>query len=342
MTNPTGKSTKYKVFIGILLTTTLIASAFAIYLFIQFNNQTTDSEATTITTYTSEEIDVIVDDAMEKANKEMLADLKSEFSTGTSTVSLLRKLYPENLVYYDTDKYIFASILSSVPKHNFATSGFKVATNGELTYSENGTIISHKGIDVSKFQGTIDWTKVKNTGVEFAMIRSGYRSYGKGVITDDGNFKQNVSGASNAGLDVGVYFFSQAITVTEAVEEADYVLSCINGYKVNYPVVVDIEEIANDTYRQENLTVKELTDICIAFCERIKAAGYTPMVYSNLKSYVANLDLTRLDAYEKWYAYYDTSLYFPYKISMWQYSDSGSVDGITGAVDLNISFKDWN
>jgi len=310
-------------------------------IFINYHKLESIVTSNKVTSYTNEELGSYIDTSTTNVREDMLADIKSKLSSGTSSLSLIRSLYPENIVYYDTDKYIFASILDSVPKNNLKSENILVDTNKELTYSENGTVISHKGIDVSKYQGNIDWTKVKNSNVEYAFLRTGYRSYGTGIIIEDSTFKQNIQGASSAGLDIGVYFYSQAINTTEAIEEAQYVLDQIKGYNVNYPIVVDVEEIINDTFRQQNLTAEELTNICIAFCEKIKSAGYTPMIYSNLKCYVSKLNFDKLNSYEKWYASYDTSLYFPYDISMWQYSQSGIVDGITGKVDLNISFKEW-
>ena len=332
---------KYKIIIFILSIITALSLAATIFVFVNYPKPKAIAASNTVTSYTSEELDSVIDSSITNAREEMLIDIKSKLTTGTSSLSVIRSLYPQNVIYYDTDKYIFASILDSVPKNNLIAKNFLVDMNNELTYAENGTVISHKGIDVSKYQGNIDWTKVKNSNVEYAFLRTGYRSYGAGLITNDSNFKQNLQGASSAGIDVGVYFYSQAINTTEAIEEAQYVLDQVKGYNVNYPIVVDIEEILNDTYRQQNLTSEELTNICIAFCEKIKSAGYTPMIYSNLKYYVAKLNLEKLTSYEKWYASYDTSLYFPYDISIWQYSQSGTVDGITGKVDLNISFKKW-
>lgn len=110
-----------------------------------------------------------------------------------------------------------------------------------------------------------------------------------------------------------------------------------------YPVVIDFEEISGDSYRQENLTTEELTDIIIAFCDKIEKAGYKPMIYSNLKGFVGRLDLTRLEKYEKWFAYYSDTPYFPYEFSIWQYTESAKLDGVSGnTIDLNISFKDYN
>jgi len=332
---------KYKIIIFILSLITIISLVFTIFMFKNYPKAKAIEATNTITSYTSDELYSLIDLSVSSAHEEMLVDIKSKLSTGTSSLSVIRSLYPKNVIYYDTDKYIFASILESIPKNNLVAKNFLVDTNNEISYSENGTVISHKGIDVSKYQGTIDWTKVKNSNVEYAFLRTGYRSYGAGLITDDTNFKQNIQGASSAGIGVGVYFYSQAINTAEAIEEAQYVLDQIKGYNVNYPIVVDVEEILNDTFRQQNLTSEELTNICIAFCEKIKSAGYTPMIYSNLKYYVAKLNLEKLTSYEKWYASYDTSLYFPYDISIWQYSQTGTVDGISGKVDLNISFKKW-
>jgi len=332
---------KHKIIICILSIIILISLAATIFMFIIYHKQKAIVTTSGVRIYTSEELYSLIDSSVTNANEETLVDIKSKLSSGTSALSLIRSLYPENIVYYDTDKYIFASISDVVPKNDLIAKNFSVDKNNELTYSKNGTVTSHKGIDVSKYQGDIDWTKVKNSNVEYAFLRTGYRSYGTGIITDDTAFKQNIVGASNAGIGVGVYFYSQAINTAEAVEEAQYILDQIKGYNVNYPIVIDVEEILNDTFRQQNLTSEELTNICIAFCEKIKSAGYTPMIYSNLKYYVAKLNLDKLTAYEKWYASYDTSLYFPYDISIWQYSQSGTVEGITGKVDLNISFKKW-
>ena len=339
MDNIKTRKKKYIAVICVLLVITFSSLATTIFLYMRTKNY----ETSMLTSYTLDEAAVLVQDSADNASNNILTDIKSKYEDGTSTISLLRSLYPDNLVFYDTDRYVFASILNSVPKHDLAASNFSITADKELTYSENGAVVSHKGIDVSKFQGTIDWNKVKNDGVEYAIIRVGNRSYGTGIINDDPTFEDNIKGATAAGIDVGVYFFSQAITTAEAVEEANYVLDKIKDYDVTCPVVFDVEEIANDSYRQQDLTSKELTDISIAFCEKVKSAGYTPMIYSNLKGFVGNLELARLNAYEKWYAAYDSSsLYFPYELSMWQYSDSGSVDGITGKVDMNISFKDWN
>ncbi|MBD5451382.1 MAG: Lyzozyme M1 (1,4-beta-N-acetylmuramidase), partial [Lachnospiraceae bacterium] len=134
---------------------------------------------------------------------------------------------------------------------------------------------------------------------------------------------------------------TQAITVEEAAEEADYVLQNIASYDVSYPVVFDVEMITNDDGRANNLSQTERTDIAIAFCDKIRAAGYTPMIYGNVKCFTKLLDMTRLNDYEKWYAFYDDYMYMPYDVGIWQYTEKGSVPGINANVDLNISYKEY-
>ncbi|MDE7324954.1 MAG: glycoside hydrolase family 25 protein [Lachnospiraceae bacterium] len=215
--------------------------------------------------------------------------------------------------------------------------------NGFFEYfDENGNKISRTGIDVSKYQGDINWKLVKDAGVDYAIIRLGYRGMNEGTLELDPYFEANIAAANEAGLDVGVYFFSQAITVEEAVEEANMVLEHIKDYKLTYPVIFDTEVVTTYNARANNLARDLRTDICIAFCDTIEAAGYRPMVYANTRWMILGIDLERLTKYDKWYAYYGTTFTFPYKYQMLQYSDSGKVPGISGAVDLDISFVDYS
>lgn len=258
-----------------------------------------------------------------------------------SPLKMLRSFFPENLIYADQDEYVFAPVLDGVKKHNYSEENFVETDDGEMQYIENGTVVSHKGIDVSKYQGDIDWAAVASDGVEYAFVRLGLRGYGSGKLVLDEYFDQNMRGAKEAGIKTGVYFFTQAITVEEAIEEADYVLENITGYDVSYPVVFDVEMIVNDDGRANGLSQKDRTDITIAFCDRIKAAGFTPMIYGNVKCFTNLLDMTRLNDYEKWYAFYDDYMYMPYEVGIWQYTEKGKVAGINTGVDLNISYKEY-
>ncbi len=274
-----------------------------------------------------------------RTTEELKSEIKKSMENGTGTITLLRELFPENVVVYDSNRYLFLPVYDNLAKNTLKQENIKTINNHEIQYEAEGKVVSHKGIDVSKYQGEIDWNKVAADGVEFAIIRLGYRGYGTGAIVLDENFEANIKGATNAGIKVGVYFFSQAITKEEAVEEAAFVLEHIKGYKLEYPIVFDTEDIVNEDSRTEGLTNEQRTDIAIAFCETVKAADYKPMIYANLRWFTMSLDMSRLEAYEKWYAYYDSKMYFPYEISMWQYTESGQVNGINGNVDLNISIE---
>lgn len=217
-----------------------------------------------------------------------------------------------------------------------------ITRNGYSFYKENGAITSIPGIDVSVHQGDIDWNKVKEAGIEFAMIRVGYRTYGGGEIKFDENFADNLAGANAAGIKTGVYFFSQSVTVDEAVQEADAIIDAIAPYNVTYPVVFDWELIYDDSARTDDIPVDVLTDSCIAFCERVKSAGYTPMIYQNKRTTLFKLDLPRLLDYDFWLAEYNDEPSYYYDFDMWQYSCSGTIPGISGEVDLNLSFKDYS
>ncbi len=193
------------------------------------------------------------------------------------------------------------------------------------------------GIDVSKWQGDIDWDKVKASGVEFVMIRAGYRGSQTGALVEDPNFLANIRGAKRAGLKVGVYFFTQAVNEVEAVEEASMVIALCDGYELDYPVVIDSEGAGGDG-RADSLDMETRTKVCVAFCETIDNAGYEPGVYASRSWYNANLDVKKLDKYRIWLAEYrSTPLYSGY-YDMWQYTSKGKIDGIEGNVDLNISY----
>lgn len=193
------------------------------------------------------------------------------------------------------------------------------------------------GIDVSYYQGDIDWEQVAGAGVEFAMIRVGYRGYGSGKLVEDEKFVDNIEGALSAGLDVGVYFFSQALNVEEALEEADFMLERIAPYDITMPVVFDWEFV-NDEARTANMDRRTLTDCCLAFAQYMEEKGYQPMSYFNTSQMRNNINIWELEDYPYWLALYKNRMTFPYAIDMWQYTCYGKVPGIAGDVDINIYF----
>lgn len=301
-------------------------------------------------TYTREEVDRMIEDAVEMATEEteaktidkMIHTFRNASEEPSGVLLLLRQYYPNSVVFQESSRFEYYPIYSTLKPNTIDIENLVYDEgSGKMYYMEDGeTVSSIAGVDVSSFQKDIDWVAVKNSGIEFAMIRCGFRGYGTGAIKEDTYFKQNIEGALEAGLKVGVYFYTQAINIEEAIEEAEFTLEMIAPYKIDYPVVIDIEEV-NDTARTDDLDNTARSEIVRAFCDRVSEEGYTPMLYSNLKYLIKNLDLQVLDDIEKWFAYYNTTMYYPYKISMWQYSCSGVVDGIPGEVDINIGFKDW-
>lgn len=225
--------------------------------------------------------------------------------------------------------------------NHYDKSLFVPDARGYMTYA--GGAAGHLGIDVSSHQKEIDWQQVAAAGVEFAIIRVGYRGYTQGTINEDSCFRQNIEGALAAGLKVGVYFFSQAVTVAEALEEARYTLRLIQGYPITFPVVFDWEEQDKDTSRTQGTDEEVVTACAIAFCETVKAAGYTPMFYAS-PSKAYKLDLGYLSGYPFWLAHYTKDMVptsYKYHFDIWQFTSKGSVPGIEGNVDMNISMVDW-
>ena len=209
--------------------------------------------------------------------------------------------------------------------------------DGHFTYFEDGEVRSRFGIDVSEHQHDIDWQAVAADGVEFAMIRLGNRGATEGALYLDDCFEANYEGALQAGILVGIYFFSQAINAEEARAEAQFVLTHLEGRRLDYPIAFDHEHVGANG-RTYGLTGKEITLCARAFCEVIEAAGYDTMLYGNRRD-LFRLDIGFLDHYDLWYAEYDA--YYPaleHDFVIWQYTSHGSVAGISTRVDLDIHF----
>ena len=210
-----------------------------------------------------------------------------------------------------------------------------VKEDGFMVYKGSG-YETHKAIDVSSNQDVIDWDAVKAAGVEYAIMRAGYRTYGSGVIKTDELCYWNLKQAKKAGIKVGVYFFSQAINTEEAEEEAQFVLDLIHHTELDLPIYYDTEEINYDSARTDSLTGEELTANALAFCAYIEEAGYTPGIYGNQMWLCNKLNLLELQKYDIWLAKYAEELNYPYEIQAWQFSSEGRVDGINTAVDLDV------
>ena len=235
--------------------------------------------------------------------------------------------------------HINGSNVQVAPKQSLANQMFKL-----------NTLPQRKGIDVSEHNGLINWEFVKRSGVEFAIIRVGYRGYRTGAFAEDRYFKMNMEGAKKAGLKIGVYFFSQAVNEAEAREEANWTVNKIKstGYAndIDYPIIIDTElSGGNPPGRADALNVQTRTAVCRTFCETVKSRGYRPMIYASRDWFYHHLDMTQLNQYEIWVAHYTGSpqnlTNYKHHYEIWQYTSNGQVMGVQGRIDLNISYQSY-
>ncbi|SEK30929.1 Glycosyl hydrolases family 25 [Pseudobutyrivibrio ruminis] len=287
-------------------------------------------------TYSSEQVEELVDEAKAEGQKSVLDSIKESLEEGNTIISVLKSLYPEYIVVAANSKYNFVPVNDSLPKNSFDINNLQEDENGIYSYVVDGQVVSRKGIDVSSHQGDIDWDAVAADGVEFVFVRAVYRGYGTGKIVVDEKCIENIEGAQAAGLDVGVYVFSQAISQAEVLEEASTVLNLLDGYTLQLPIVFDVEKVSDSEARTNSLTVEDRTALTITFLEAVQNAGYDSMIYHNTEMGAMLLDFTQLTDYKKWFAGYNKEFYWPYEFDIWQYSETGSVNGINGNVDLDI------
>ncbi len=227
--------------------------------------------------------------------------------------------------------------VEGMPLNPYDKDAFGLDEKGRVTYAQDGRR-AKTGIDVSTHQKDIDWPAVAADGIDFAILRLGHRGYTEGGLFLDEAFEKNLQGALDAGLEVGVYFFSQAVTPREAEEEAEYVLDVLDGQALAFPVAFDWESIPGDDARTDGLDGEGMTRCAAAFCRRIEAGGYRPAVYFNQTQGYLRYDLRELTKYDLWLAEYDTVPDFYYHFDLWQYSHTGRVDGIQGDVDMDLAF----
>ena len=229
--------------------------------------------------------------------------------------------------YLDLNTYNFANLVYRSPL---------------MMYYENNTRISYVGVDLSKLQDYVDFNELKSAGVDYVMLRLGQRGYQTGELSMDEYFYENLRRASEADLDVGVYFFSQAITEEEALEEAEYVISALSENEIQYPVVFYMDNVSGMECRSDDLAKMERTNIALTFMERIEEAGYIPMFYGDKEWLIQNLSLGSMIGYDIWYAEESDLPDFPYEFAMWQYTTSGRIEGISGNANLSICFIDYS
>lgn len=228
-----------------------------------------------------------------------------------------------------------------LPKHEYDFSKL-VCQSDLMKYYEDGRQISYVGAEISKYQDYVDYVKLKKSGIDYVMIRIGARGYGSGQLVEDESFSDNMKRAVDAGLQAGVYFSSQAITREEAEEEAEFVLEKLKDCKITYPVAFDMGFVENDTARVEKLTKQERTQIAKTFLDAVAAGGYKTVIYGDKEWLIKEIDMSKLTAYDVWLEQCQDVPDYPYRFTMWNYSDTGTVDGIVGYTNLSISFIDYS
>lgn len=225
-----------------------------------------------------------------------------------------------------------------IPEEFFGDSTMLRAASTGITHNSRFAGYTIKqGIDVSKWNGTIDWKSVKKAGIEFAFIRTSYRGTSTGSLAKDPTADTNMKNAAAAGVKIGAYIFSQAITTAEAVQEAEYLINTVKGYNITMPLVFDFEYYDSGRLSNKKLSRRAQTDICLAFCDKVKAAGYTPLVYANKSMLSSDLYASEISAKAPvWLAHYTTKTDYSGDYDFWQYTSSGKVSGISGNVDMNF------
>lgn len=233
----------------------------------------------------------------------------------------------------NSGKEYVASLISGVPKCTYDPAGF-AETDGIRSYTDKEQKLeSQSGIVVSQYQGEIDWEQVKESGIDFAMIRLGYRGFGgNGTIELDEQFERNLEGAQVAGVETGVYFFSQAVSEEEAKEEAEFVLEQVADWQLTGTIAFHTRQVEKEESRTEKLTGEEYTRNCRVFCDRIKEAGYLPVIYTDLEWMAFTLQLDQLAEYDYWCVDYNENPQCPYEFAMWEYEKEGLIEGISGEV----------
>jgi GH25 family lysozyme M1 (1,4-beta-N-acetylmuramidase) len=281
--------------------------------------------------------------AEQEATDTLLEYIRSSYRNGNSSVWMLRNLFgtfANELVVGSGGSFYFFPIDDTLKKALVSPMDMQPDSDGRMRYvGADPSVAGTLGVDVSRFQGKINWEKVAADGVKFTFIRVGARGSTEGKIIEDNQFEANIEGALENGLDVGVYFYTQAINEAEAIEEAEYVIEALKPYTITLPVVFDFEPADTDDARTNDLSIEQNTANVLAFCSRVSEAGYTPMLYGGLKSFLMMLDTKQIEPLKKWFAFYDDTMYYPYEYSYWQYTAQGRVNGIEGDVDLDICIE---
>ena len=330
-------------FLNILFMCMITAAslAMAVILFIRVE-RLRNEEKVEGTVYTDGQIEKIKYEASQQERNRILLDIQSSFESGNSTISMLRDLFPGDLVVMWEGRYYFYPVDRNLQVNPFSEMDFALGEKGAMEYiGEDTGVTVNRGIDVSSLNGEIDWPKVAEEQIAFAMIRAASRNT-EGALKQDERFQENMSSAKSVGIRTGCYVDLDADSEKEAEEIAEFVLSNLSmtQKEMGAPVAVRVQ-IPDHSSSLSGQTREEWTQGVRAFCAKIKKAGYEPVIYANTAAFNMLLNMAELEEYDKWIADYGDYLYFPYKFRCWQYSLKGTVNGIEGdvALDLSVSME---
>ena len=288
--------------------------------------------------YTDAQIEKIKYAAMESERNRLLLEIQSSFESGKSTISMLRDLFPGDLVVMSEGRYYFYPVDRNLQMNGFSNTDFAVGENGIMEYTgEDSRVRVSSGIDVSSLNGDIDWQKVSEDRIAFAMLRVAYEDAEGNLVVDE-KFQENQSGAKSAGIRTGCYVELDTAGEENAAKTAAFVLEHIglSQKEMGAPVAVRVQS-RDQTGGLGNNTREEWTQSVRTFCKAVKKGGYDPVIYANTAAFNMLLRMDELEDFGKWIADYGDYLYFPYKFSCWQYSVKGTVNGIEGDVALDLS-----
>lgn len=335
--NPNHRKVFYFLNILFMCMITAASLAMTVILFVRLERLRSEKQVEG-SIYTDSQIEKIRYGAAQAERNRLLLEIQSSFESGNSTISMLRNLFPGDLVVMWEGRYYFYPVDRNLQTNPFSETDFAQGEKGGMEYiGEDAGVSVNRGVDVSALNGEINWAKVAEEQIAFAMIRAAVRNT-DGELAQDERFQENMSGAKSVGLRIGCYVDLDADSEKAAEEIADFVLSnlSMSQQEMGAPVAVRVQ-IPDHTSSLNGQTREEWTQGVRAFCAKIKKAGYEPVIYANTAAFHMLLNMAELEEYDKWIADYGDYLYFPYKFKCWQYSLKGTVNGIEGDVALDLS-----
>ena len=335
--NPNHRKVFYFLNILFMCMITAASLAMTVILFVRLERLRSEKQVEG-SIYTDSQIEKIRYGAAQAERNRLLLEIQSSFESGNSTISMLRNLFPGDLVVMWEGRYYFYPVDRNLQTNPFSETDFAQGEKGGMEYiGEDAGVSVNRGVDVSALNGEINWAKVAEEQIAFAMIRAAVRN-ADGELVQDERFQENMSGAKSVGLRIGCYVDLDADSEKAAEEIADFVLSnlSMSQQEMGAPVAVRVQ-IPDHTSSLNGQTREEWTQGVRAFCAKIKKAGYDPVICANTAAFHMLLNMAELEEYDKWIADYGDYLYFPYKFRCWQYSLKGTVNGIEGDVALDLS-----